>query len=158
MHICRERARTLQLTPSNDSPVGLAAWIVEKFRERSDCEGDVCRSFTRDELFEHHPSLDDPNRFLIIFISHVLRGKKVPTPLHRRRLCSSPVGIAYFPKEIVFPPREWVERGYNVQHWTEMPQGGHFAAVEQLELLAADIRAPFQTATAIKAEMDRIFN
>jgi pimeloyl-ACP methyl ester carboxylesterase len=45
---------------------------------------------------------------------------------------------------MMFPPREWVERGYNVQRWTEMPRGGHFAAAEQPELLAEDIRAFFR--------------
>jgi pimeloyl-ACP methyl ester carboxylesterase len=57
---------------------------------------------------------------------------------------SSPCGVAHYPKEIMFPPRDWVERGCNVQHWAEMPQGGHFTAVEQPELLAADIRAFFR--------------
>jgi pimeloyl-ACP methyl ester carboxylesterase len=57
----------------------------------------------------------------------------------------SRVGIARFPKEIVFPPKEWVQRGYNIQHWTELPRGGHFAALEQPEILAADIRAFFRT-------------
>ena len=52
--------------------------------------------------------------------------------------------MAHFPKEIIFPPRKWVERGYNVQRWTEMPKGGHFAAAEQPELLAADMQAFFR--------------
>ncbi|MBZ5704981.1 MAG: hypothetical protein LAN63_06475, partial [Acidobacteriia bacterium] len=55
-----------------------------------------------------------------------------------------PCGIARFPKEAPFPPREWIERGYNIQHWTEMPRGGHFAAAEEPELLARDIRAFFR--------------
>ena len=50
-----------------------------------------------------------------------------------------PCAIAHFPKEAPFPPRQWIERGYNVQRWTEMPQGGHFAAAEEPELLAQDI-------------------
>jgi pimeloyl-ACP methyl ester carboxylesterase len=55
------------------------------------------------------------------------------------------VGVAVFPKEIPMPPRSWVERGYNVAHWTIMPKGGHFAAMEQPALLAEDIRRFFRT-------------
>jgi pimeloyl-ACP methyl ester carboxylesterase len=52
--------------------------------------------------------------------------------------------MARFPKEILSPPRKWVERGYNVQRWTDMPHGGHFAAAEEPELLAEDIRTFFR--------------
>ena len=51
-----------------------------------------------------------------------------------------PAAIALFPKDILSPPKEFVERFFNVQQWTEMPKGGHFAAMEQPELLAEDIR------------------
>jgi hypothetical protein len=54
-----------------------------------------------------------------------------------------PCAIARFPKEAPFPPREWIERGYNIQRWTDMPRGGHFAAAEEPELLAEDIQAFF---------------
>ena len=56
-----------------------------------------------------------------------------------------PCGIARFPKETPFPPRPWIERGYNVVRWTETPRGGHFAAHEEPELLAADVAAFFRT-------------
>jgi pimeloyl-ACP methyl ester carboxylesterase len=55
-----------------------------------------------------------------------------------------PAAFALFPKDISQPPREWAERFFNVQRWTEMPRGGHFAAMEEPELLAADIRSWFQ--------------
>jgi len=54
-----------------------------------------------------------------------------------------PCGVAIFPKDLTTPPREFAERSYNVQHWAEMPRGGHFAALEQPELLAGDIRSFF---------------
>jgi pimeloyl-ACP methyl ester carboxylesterase len=73
-----------------------------------------------------------------------LEGRKAPLRLSADDYVHVPCGIAHFPKKIRFPPREWVERGYNVKRWTEMPRGGHFAAVEQPELLAADIRAFFR--------------
>jgi len=56
----------------------------------------------------------------------------------------TPCAVAQFIKEAPFPPREWVERAYNVQRWTEFPVGGHFAAMEEPELLAADIREFFR--------------
>ena len=52
--------------------------------------------------------------------------------------------MALFPREISRPPREWAERSYNVRRWTEMPRGGHFAALEEPQLLAEDIRAFFR--------------
>jgi len=56
-----------------------------------------------------------------------------------------PCGIARFPKEEPFPPREWIERGYNVRRWTAMPRGGHFAAMEQPALFVEDLRRFFRT-------------
>jgi len=56
----------------------------------------------------------------------------------------NPRALCRFPKEILSPPREWVERGYNVQRWTNMPHGGHFAAAEEPDLLAEDIRMFFR--------------
>ena len=55
-----------------------------------------------------------------------------------------PCGIVHFSKEQPFPPRQWVERGYNIEHWTEMSTEGHFAASEEPELLAEDIRDFFR--------------
>ncbi|MEC8729749.1 MAG: epoxide hydrolase, partial [Actinomycetota bacterium] len=56
-----------------------------------------------------------------------------------------PSGIAAFPKEIFRPPRSWCENSYNVTHWTDMPRGGHFAALEQPELYIDDVRACFRS-------------
>jgi hypothetical protein len=55
-----------------------------------------------------------------------------------------PCAVAHFPKEIFMLPRTWVERGYNLQRWTEMPRGGHFGGWEQPELLAEDLRTFFR--------------
>jgi len=55
-----------------------------------------------------------------------------------------PIGVALFPKDLSLPPREWAERSFRVERWTEMPRGGHFAAMEEPELLAEDIRAFFR--------------
>ena len=55
-----------------------------------------------------------------------------------------PSAIAIFPKDLSQPPREWAERSYNVQRWTEMPRGGHFAALEEPDMLVDDLRAFFR--------------
>ena len=138
--------RTRPDTPAyalNDSPTGLAAWIVEKFLEWSDCERDVYRSFTRDELLANVTLYWMTQTISSSFLMYH-EGRKAPLRFTSDDFVRVPCAIAHFPKEIVFPPREWVERGYNVQRWTEMPKGGHFAAAEQPDLLAADIRAFFR--------------
>jgi pimeloyl-ACP methyl ester carboxylesterase len=127
----------------NDSPAGLAAWIVEKFREWSDCEGDVYRSFSRDELLAN-VTLYWMTQTISSSFRMYHEGRKAPLRFTSDDFVHVPCAVAHFPKEIVFPPQEWVERGYNVQRWTEMPKGGHFAADEQPDLLAADIRSFFR--------------
>jgi pimeloyl-ACP methyl ester carboxylesterase len=127
----------------NDSPAGLAAWIVEKFRAWGDCDGNVERRFTKDELLT--------NVSIYWFTQTVHSSMRLyfesqKTPLHFKQgeRVLVPCGVARFPKEAPSPPREWVERCYKVQRWTEMPRGGHFAAMEEPELLAEDIRAFFR--------------
>lgn len=127
----------------NDSPAGLAAWIVEKFREWSDCEEDVYRSFTRDELLAN-VTLYWMTQTISSSFRMYHEGRKAPLRLTADDFVRCPCGIAHFPKEIVFPPKKWVARGYNIRRWTEMPKGGHFAAAEQPDLLAAEIRAFFR--------------
>jgi pimeloyl-ACP methyl ester carboxylesterase len=127
----------------NDSPAGLAAWIVEKFRTWSDCDGDVERSFTRDEL------LTNIMLYWVTATAHssarlyyeTTRSGRFGAPGER---VETPTGCAIFPREIARPPRRWAERHYNVVHWSEMERGGHFAALEEPELLVADVRQMFQ--------------
>jgi pimeloyl-ACP methyl ester carboxylesterase len=138
--------RTRPNTPAyalNDSPAGLAAWILEKFSEWSDCEGDVYRSFTRDELLAN-VTLYWMTQTISSSFRMYYETRKTPLRFSANDFVDVPCGIARFPKEILFPPKEWVERGYNIQRWTEMTKGGHFAAAEHPELLAADIRAFFR--------------
>ena len=128
----------------NDSPAGLAAWIVEKFREWSDCEGDVYQCFSRDELLTN-VTLYWMTQTVSSSFRMYYEGRMTPLQFGENDFVHVPCGIAHFPKEIMFPPQEWVQRGYNVQCWSEMPKGGHFAAAEVPELLAADIRAFFRS-------------
>jgi microsomal epoxide hydrolase len=127
----------------NDSPAGLAAWLVEKYRAWSDCGGDPERAITRDEmltlitLYWVTGTITSSMR-----LYHEFRTGKEGLPPGRRVEC--PTGFADFPKEILRAPRQWVERAYNIVRWTPMPRGGHFAALEQPDLLADDIRAFFR--------------
>jgi pimeloyl-ACP methyl ester carboxylesterase len=126
-----------------DSPVGLAAWIVEKFRTWSDCNGDVERVFPMDELLTDI-SIYWFGRMLDASFRIYKENRHQPLTFDAPERVETPLGVAAFPRELPTPPRSWVERVFNVQRWTPMPKGGHFAAMEQPTLLAEDIRAFFR--------------
>jgi pimeloyl-ACP methyl ester carboxylesterase len=134
----------------NDSPAGLAAWIVEKFHAWSDCGGDLDARFTKDELLTHITLYWATRTIRSSFqLYHDAANAGALTwvvEMFRKWLGSTsvPTGFASFPRDISPPPREWAERFFNVQRWTEMPRGGHFAAMEEPELLAEDLRAFFR--------------
>jgi pimeloyl-ACP methyl ester carboxylesterase len=127
----------------NDSPSGLAAWIVEKFRTWGDCNGDVERCFTKDELLTNI-TIYWATQTINSSIRLYREAQATLLAFQPDDRVKVPCGIARFPVEAPFPPREWIERGYNIAHWTDMPRGGHFAAMEQPELLADDIRKFFR--------------
>ena len=102
----------------NDSPVGLAAWITDKFRSWSDCGGDVERRFSRDELLTT-VSLYWFTHSMPSAIRLYWEGRKQPLKLAPDERIEVPVSVAHFPKEIPMPPRRYVERGYNVVRWSE---------------------------------------
>jgi len=133
-----------------DSPIGLAAWIVEKFRAWSDCDGDVERSFSLDALLTDislYWFSDSLAASLRLYKENRLR----PLAFDPGERVTPPLGVALFPREIAMPPRSWVERVFDVRRWTPMPAGGHFAALEQPELLAEDIRAFFRPLRAAQS-------
>jgi pimeloyl-ACP methyl ester carboxylesterase len=133
-----------------DSPAGLAAWLVEKFQSLSDCNGDVETRFSLDELLSNVmvywctgsigsaflPYYDFTQAGAMRWILETAKGwvghSHVPT------------AIALFPKDSTHAPREWAQRFFNVTRYTELPRGGHFAAFEEPELLAEDLRAFFR--------------
>jgi len=141
-HIQRTHPQTVAYG-LNDSPAGLAAWILEKFRDWSDCDGDIYRRFTRDELLTN-VTLYWMTETIHSSFRLYYEGRRAPLQFGKGDFIRVPCAIARFPKEEPFPPRKWIERGYNVQHWADMPCGGHFAAAEQPELLADDIRKFFR--------------
>ena len=141
-HIQGTRPQTVAYGLS-DSPSALAAWIVEKFRNWSDCGGEVERCFTKDQLLTTimlYWATDTMNSAMRYYF-HSFEHPWTIGPDDRVHV---PTGVAIFPKDLARPPREWAERFYNVQHWSEMPRGGHFAALEQPDLLAEDMRAFFR--------------
>ena len=141
-HIQATKPQTLSYG-LNDSPAGLAAWIVEKYRTWSDCGGDVESRFTKDELLT------------TITIYWVTQSINSSTRLYYESFFQAwdlakdekiqvPVAIASFPQENSVPLREWAERSFNIQQWTDMPSGGHFAALEEPDRLVEDIRKFFR--------------
>ncbi len=126
-----------------DSPVGIAAWLVEKFNSWSDTQGDDIESvYSKDELLTNimvYVTTRTFNTASWIYYGRREEGGRILSEDERR--VEVPTACALFPAEMLaWPPRSYVERLYNVQQWTEMPRGGHFAALEQPQLLVDDIR------------------
>jgi microsomal epoxide hydrolase len=127
-----------------DSPVGVAAWIIEKFNSWSDTVGDDIESVhSKDELLTNimvYLVTGTFNTASWVYYGRREEGGRVLSPEGKR--VEVPTAVALFPAELLsWPPRSYVERVYNIAHWTEMPRGGHFAALEQPDLLVNDIRA-----------------
>jgi pimeloyl-ACP methyl ester carboxylesterase len=125
----------------NDSPAGLAGWIVEKFREWSDCNGDVESVYTKEELL---------TTIMIYWVTETINSsaRLYYEVSHHGGFFQGrvdvPTGVALFPKDIFIPPRAVAERSYNIQRWTKMSGGGHFAALERPKELVEEIRAFFR--------------
>ncbi|MDD1795502.1 epoxide hydrolase [Enterovibrio sp. ZSDZ42] len=125
----------------NDSPAGLAAWMIEKFQSWSDSDGNLENSFTKDELLT--------NISIYWFTQTASSASRIyyeqrHAECKPRPNVTVPTARALFPSEIKTPQREWVQAAYNLVRWTEMPRGGHFAALEEPTLLVDDIRAFFR--------------
>jgi len=142
--VARTRPLTLGYALA-DSPAGLGIWIWEKFREWADPRSNV--------------ALDDILANITIYwatntitssMRLYLESPKTPLRFAKGERLTTPCAIARFPLEAPFPPRSWIERVYNVQRWKELPVGGHFAAMEQPELMAEDI---LDTMTSLLAIM-----
>ncbi|GAB3644168.1 epoxide hydrolase family protein [Spirosoma arcticum] len=125
----------------NDSPTGLAAWMLEKFQSWSDCGGNVESRFTKDELLTNIMLYWATETVHSSFMPYFDEDEKSPPKPGKINV---PTGVSIFPQDIVPAPREFAERFYDLQHWVEMPSGGHFAALEEPELLAEDLRNFFR--------------
>ena len=131
----------------NDSPAGLAAWILEKWRSWADSGGNLDQCFSRDFLL---------TTVTLYWVTQTITSsmrdyfdndnRRFRVTLGPQEFVNVPTGIAVFANTFVdegTPPREWAERLYNVRRWTPMPSGGHFAPAEEPKLLARDIAAFF---------------
>jgi microsomal epoxide hydrolase len=124
----------------NDSPAGLAAWITEKFYSWTDSHGDIESRVSKDALLTN---------IMLYWVTQTINSsfwlyyqmRHQPWRLERGERITVPTAVAAFPREIIRPPREWAARVCNLQRWTPMPAGGHFAALEEPQALVEDIRA-----------------
>ena len=124
----------------NDSPAGLAAWITEKFSSWTDSHGNIESRVSKDALLTN---------IMLYWVTQTINSsfwlyyqmRHQPWRLGRGERISVPTAVAAFPGEIIRPPREWAARVCNLQRWTPMAAGGHFAALEEPQALVEDIRA-----------------
>lgn len=127
----------------NDSPVGMLAWIVEKWRAWSDCGGDIETRFTRDQILTNAT---------VYWLTGTIRSsmhyywahRHNPPAAVRAVRIDCPTGVASFPREVVGVPRSAAERKYDLRRWTDMPSGGHFAPLEEPAALAAEVAEFFR--------------
>lgn len=128
----------------NDSPAGLAAWIVEKFRAWTDNAGNPTDAVNRDDMLAGISLYWFTQCIGASFWPYYERRHR-PHPIAPGDTVDVPVGYAQFPCEIMRPPQSLAADQYsNIQRWRDMPRGGHFAALEQPDLLADEIRAFFR--------------
>ena len=133
----QQQTRPLSLAPAlSDSPTGLLAWIVEKYRSWSDSAGDLGTRFSDDFLLTQASLYWFTNSISTSLRPYYDYASGVTTPVHRVNV---PTAVAVFPHDLTRPPRSWAERTYNVHRYTTMPRGGHFAPHEEPDLLAHDI-------------------
>jgi pimeloyl-ACP methyl ester carboxylesterase len=128
-----------------DSPLGCAAWMLEKFRSWSDCGADLHTTFTKDDLITNvmlYVATKRADSSLWFYRGFHLEGGRT----HPGAPVDVATGVAVFPRDMLNgrPPRSWVERDYRLARWTEMPRGGHFACLEQPDLFVEDVRAFFR--------------
>jgi pimeloyl-ACP methyl ester carboxylesterase len=133
----------------NDSPVGLASWIVDRFHSWSDSDGDIEKSFSKDDLLTN---------IMLYWVTQTIGSSmfnyyaEAQSPsLTPKDYVERPVGLALFPKDIGgIPPRRLAERTLDVQRWTEMPRGSHFAALEEPALFAGDVVEFFRSLRSVR--------
>jgi len=150
-HQQETRPQTLAVAMA-DSPVGAAAWILEKFGKwsdlprRADGSPDIWSKFSEEQLLTNIMLYVGTSSFVTatwIYHGKRLEGSQVFPAGTRIQV---PTGVAAFPDPVFIPPpRSFAEKTYNVVHWNDMPRGGHFAALEQPELMLADLRAFIST-------------
>jgi pimeloyl-ACP methyl ester carboxylesterase len=118
-----------------DSPVGVAAWILEKFHSWSDCKGTLENTFSEDELLTNVMIYWLTNTVGSAAHIYYENTHSLP-PINKINV---PTGLALFHGDVLLPPKEWAEKNLNIVHWTEIPRGGHFTAMEEPTLFVEDV-------------------
>jgi pimeloyl-ACP methyl ester carboxylesterase len=155
-HEQETRPQTLGVAMA-DSPVGAAGWILEKFGKWADLpttangDPDIWSKFSEEELLTNIMLYIAPASFVtatwIYYGSRLEKSRMLPAGTR----IQVPTGIAAFPDPVFLPPpRSFAEKTYNIVHWTDMPRGGHFAALEEPELMLADLRAFIATVSGAR--------
>jgi len=124
----------------NDSPAGLAAWVIDKFNRWTDSQCDALQSIPLDRLLDNltvYWVTQTITSSMRLYAESMLAEDLGPT----RSRVAVPTGVAIFPREMFRFPRSWLEQAFNLVHYRRMPRGGHFAAMEVPDLLVDDIRA-----------------
>lgn len=119
-----------------DSPIGQAAWILEKFWAWTDCNGHPENVLTRDELLDNVMLYWLPG-------TGASSARLYWESLNKQNYdqIHIPVGCSHFPKEIMYPSKRWAEKRFtNLIHWNELSKGGHFAAMEVPEIYVNEVR------------------
>ena len=127
-----------------DSPAGLCGWITEKFAAWTDCDGDVEREFTKDQLLTnittYWVTATATSSTRLYYEMRQAGRSAIPQDYVR-----VPTGVANYPGEVTRTPRSWAEHRYNITYWEDLPRGGHFAAMQVPDLFVPDVRAFFRT-------------
>ncbi len=146
MQIQRTRPQTISFA-MNDSPVGLAAWLIDKRRAWSDCGGDVESVFSKDDLI---------TTAMLYWLTETYESSArhyyearpenfIPAHVHDRTpVVEAPTGVLQFKGDVWLQPRKWAERYYNLKRWNVAEKGGHFAPMEAPGMLVEDIREFFR--------------
>ncbi len=144
-HLVQETKPDSLTIGQSDSPAGIAAWIIEKFRTWSDCDGNLEKKYSKDQLLTNimfywvNNSIASAARLYYESYQDQETHWGAPNPV-----INTPTAVAIFPHDPFNRPRGWAEQHYNIVRWTNMPSGGHFAAMEEPELLVDDIREYFR--------------
>lgn len=141
LHLQSTKPDTVTLGQS-DSPLALASWILDKFYTWGDCNGDIESAFSRDTLITNLMYYWLPNTAASAARIYYESARMTPALFQNDKIIV-PTGVAAFPKEPYLAPRAWVEKLYEIVHWTDMESGGHFPALERPAWLINDIRKFF---------------
>lgn len=147
MHIQRTRPQTISYA-MHDSPAGLAAWLIEKRRDWADTGGDIESVFNKDDLLTTVCIYWFTETYLSAahyYHAPAKAGLQGSFIHDRTRVVDVPVAGLQFGKDIIYHPRKWAERVFNIQRWNVEPGGGHFGPAEKPEIFIRDVREFFRT-------------